>query len=336
MKRIFALAILILCAVTGVITLFTHSSAPPQLVAPRITVAEQPPRQEQARTAAPSAPTPVVPAQPETAQPALPEPPPVPVVPSTPATPEVAAPEPPEPPEQPTIDLSGLPAPLPPRRPRPPISDEPQPELSLSQMAKGSPIFIRIFKRENVLELWTRHEGRYRFVKKYPICAWSGALGPKQIVGDSQAPEGFYAVTKKQLNPNSAYHRAFNIGYPNAFDAQLGRTGSALMVHGACASVGCYAMTNTAIAEIYPIVEAALNGGQKAIPVHIFPFRMTVKALKAQETSPWYSFWTDLKTGYDRFEKARTPPTAFACKGRYVLDEKEAAKRGCQKITGWL
>lgn len=237
--------------------------------------------------------------------------------------------------QEPGTEIASLPPiiapPLPPVRPRDPL----EPEIKMSEFRMGSPVFIRIFKRENVLELWARHEGRYRLLKAYRICTWSGALGPKQQTGDYQAPEGFYSVTRKQLHPKSNYHRAFNLGYPNAYDRQLGRTGSALMVHGACASVGCYAMTDAGIAEIYPIVEAALKNEQKEIQVQVFPFRLSQATLKTMAKNPWYDFWKNLKEGYDRFEQTREPTQAYACKGRYVLSETEAKKDGCTRIAGW-
>lgn len=205
----------------------------------------------------------------------------------------------------------------------------------MSDFRMGSPVFIRIFKKESILEIWVHHEGRYRLLKIYPICTWSGALGPKQQEGDYQSPEGFYTVTKKQLNPASRYYRAFNIGYPNAYDRQLGRTGSALMVHGACASVGCYAMTDAGIGEIYPIVEAALKAGQKEIQIQIFPFRMTATALKTTEKHQWHGFWKNLKEGYDSFDRTREPPQAYACQGRYVFDRQKAEQSGCMRIAGW-
>ena len=139
----------------------------------------------------------------------------------------------------------------------------------------GDPVFVRIFKQEGQLELWLKKNGRYALYKTFPICKWSGRLGPKLKEADYQSPEGFYSVSAKQLNPHSNYYRAFNVGYPNAFDRQNGRTGGLVMVHGACKSVGCFAMTDRGIEEIYGFVEAALRAGQKEIPVHIFPFRMT-------------------------------------------------------------
>ena len=172
----------------------------------------------------------------------------------------------------------------------------------------GDPVFIRIFKKEAVLEVWMRTETSYEHLKDYAICAFSGYLGPKLQEGDRQAPEGFYSVKKYQLNPNSKFHLSFNLGYPNKYDHAHGRTGSFLMVHGNCVSDGCYAMTDEKITEIYALVEGALEKGQKYVQVHAFPFYMTQENLDIYEGSEWYDFWTNLKEGYDYFEAEKLPP----------------------------
>lgn len=213
----------------------------------------------------------------------------------------------------------------------------------------GSPVFVRIFKREGVLELFVRQSGRYALKKTYHICKMSGRVGPKVKNGDYQAPEGFYSVTARQLNPKSQYHLAFNVGYPNAFDRQNGRTGSAIMVHGDCVSIGCFAMTNKGIEEIYGYVAAALKNGQREVPVHIFPFRMTESAIARESgggfaalfaardadstggTTQWSEFWREIKKGYDLFERTGEPPLAYACKGHYAF----SPGPGCQRIAGW-
>ncbi len=210
----------------------------------------------------------------------------------------------------------------------------------------GDPVFVRIFKQEGQLELWLKKSGRYSLYKTFPICKWSGRLGPKLKEADYQSPEGFYSVSAKQLNPRSNYYRAFNVGYPNAFDRQNGRTGGLVMVHGACKSVGCFAMTDRGIEEIYGFVDAALRAGQKEIPVHIFPFRLT-EANIARETGSggwlsfvsgggsyqqWAGFWKNLKEGYDIFEKSGEPPVAFACGDHYEFDNGSAS---CRRVAGW-
>ena len=183
----------------------------------------------------------------------------------------------------------------------------------------GAPVYLRIFKKESELELWLKKDGRYVRFANYPICRWSGRLGPKLKEGDRQAPEGFYTVSRGQLNPNSRWHKSFNLGFPNAFDRAHGRTGSFLMVHGGCSSIGCYAMTNPVIDEIWKLVTTSLANGQSRFHVHVFPFRMTDRNLRRHQ-GEWQPFWKDLKTGHDLFEKSQLPPVVSVCRGRYVFE----------------
>jgi murein L,D-transpeptidase YafK len=192
--------------------------------------------------------------------------------------------------------------------------------LAARGVSLGAPIYIRIFKLESELELWVQKDGRFVRLASYPICLWSGRLGPKLKEGDRQAPEGFYTVSAEQLNPNSRWHRSFNLGYPNAFDRAHGRTGSFLMVHGGCLSIGCYAMTDSVVDEIWRLVTAALDNGQAQFAVHVFPFRMTERNLRLRRGYQWESFWADLKRGYDLFEQAKVPPVVSVCNGRYVFE----------------
>jgi murein L,D-transpeptidase YafK len=209
-------------------------------------------------------------------------------------------------------------------------------ELGDKGFALGNEAHVRIFKREHALELWLKGAGeRFALFKSYPICTYSGGLGPKLAEGDRQAPEGFYRVAYKQLNPNSRHHLAFNLGFPNAFDQELGRTGSYLMVHGGCSSIGCYAVGDEQVDEIYAVVEAALGAGQREVDVSIFPFRLTDTALAAEAGSNWLPFWQNLKQGSDLFEATGTPPKVAACKGEYVFGDTALAP-GCTPITGWV
>lgn len=191
--------------------------------------------------------------------------------------------------------------------------------LSEQNLAAGLPILIRIFKREFELEVWMKRDGRFQRFATYPICVWSGTLGPKLREGDGQAPEGFYSVDAGALNPNSRYFRSFNVGYPNAFDAAQGRTGSLIMVHGNCASVGCFAMTDAQMGEIWQLVTAALDGGQKRFQVQIYPFRLSEERLQAYRTHPAFVFWQTLKAGYDAFEAESLPPRVRVCNGKYAF-----------------
>ncbi|MCB1049241.1 MAG: murein L,D-transpeptidase [Acidobacteria bacterium] len=186
----------------------------------------------------------------------------------------------------------------------------------------GAPVFLRLFKHESVLELWIQTQaGTYRRFANYPICRFSGELGPKQKEGDQQAPEGFYATTPGLMNPYSSYHLSFNVGYPNAFDRSLGRTGSLIMIHGSCVSIGCFAMTDAGIEEIYTLVEAALLKGQKAVPIHIFPFKFSPENWEILGQDQWNPFWRDLEKAYEAFEKQRIPPKIRIKNTRYVVEE---------------
>jgi len=193
--------------------------------------------------------------------------------------------------------------------------------LDVLSAKMGYPIFIRIFKEEALLEVWIDTGIEYEHLKDYSICAYSGHLGPKLKEGDRQAPEGFYKVRKRQLNPNSKYHLSFNLGYPNAYDRKYKRTGSFLMVHGNCVSIGCYAMTDEKIEEIYALVKTALNQGQKHVNVHAYPFRMTSANMNLYEGNNWYEFWVNLKEGYDYFESEKIPPKIKIENKRYEVYE---------------
>lgn len=193
--------------------------------------------------------------------------------------------------------------------------------LGKKEMRVDQPIFVRIFKEESELEIWKqRDDGRFYHFKTYPICNWSGDLGPKTKQGDRQAPEGFYRVPRHQMNPNSNYHLAFNLGYPNAYDRAHRRTGEFLMVHGKCKSAGCYAMTDGLMEEIYGLARESLSGGQEAFEVHAYPFRMTDENMARHRSSPHYAFWQTLKEGYDYFELTRIPPTIAVCERRYLVN----------------
>ncbi len=188
-------------------------------------------------------------------------------------------------------------------------------------MTAGEPVMIRIFKGESELELWMRKDGRFALLAVYPICKWSGSLGPKITEGDRQSPEGFYSIGVTQLHKKGRWPRSLDIGYPNTFDRAHERTGSYILVHGGCTTTGCYAMTNPMMEEIYALSEAALKGGQDRIPVHVFPFRMTQENLAARAGSEWGSFWMSLKSGYDLFERTRIPPQVAVCEKQYVVTE---------------
>jgi len=188
-------------------------------------------------------------------------------------------------------------------------------------MDLNSPILVRIFKQEAELEVWKQdRDGRFALLKTYPICRWSGDLGPKVREGDRQAPEGFYTISPGQMNPQSAYYLSFNTGYPNAFDQALGRTGSQLMVHGDCSSRGCYAMTDEQIAEIYSLGRESFFGGQRAFQLQAFPFKMTPVNMAKHRNNPNMAFWKMIKEGYDHFEVTKQEPKVDFCEKKYVFN----------------
>lgn len=192
--------------------------------------------------------------------------------------------------------------------------------LSAAGVKLGTPVLVRIFKREFELEVWLKTGDRFKRFETYPICKWSGQLGPKVRQGDRQAPEGFYTVDSKALNPNSRWYRSFNLGFPNTHDRALRHTGSFIMVHGGCSSIGCYAMTNAQMAEIWNIIKPALDGGQKRFQVQVFPFRMTQDNLASRAGTTDADFWQSLKPGYDLFEQTGVPPRVSVCNKRYAFE----------------
>jgi murein L,D-transpeptidase YafK len=196
----------------------------------------------------------------------------------------------------------------------------------------GQPALIRVFKQEAMLEVWMKRGERFERVFTYPICKWSGALGPKLQEGDGQSPEGYYFASAKQLLPSSRHHRAINTGFPNRFDAALGRTGTVLMIHGSCSSIGCYAMTDPAIDDIYRIADAALLNGQSAIPLHLYPFRMTSENLSRNAHQKWIGFWRNLAEGDGVFAATGLPPPVWACGGKYHF---AGTPENCQKVVAW-
>lgn len=189
------------------------------------------------------------------------------------------------------------------------------------KMDARSPILIRIFKEESTLEVWKQNrEGRFALLQTFDICKWSGELGPKVKEGDRQAPEGFYEITPGLMNPNSSYHLAFNMGFPNAYDRSHNRTGTHLMVHGACSSRGCYAMTDPQIEDIYALARDSFKGGQRSFQVQAFPFRMTAENMARHNDSPHMDFWRMLKVGYDHFEVTKQAPKIDVCEKQYVFN----------------
>ena len=192
--------------------------------------------------------------------------------------------------------------------------------LRQKKMPKYSPIVMRVFKEEAELEVWKQDtSGLFQLLKTYPICRWSGDLGPKLHEGDRQAAEGFYTITPELMNPNSNYYLAINVGFPNSFDKANKRDGSLLMIHGDCSSSGCYAMTDEQISEIYALARDSLSG-RPSFQVQAYPFRLTPANLARHRTSPNLAFWKMLKIGNDHFETTHLEPKVDVCNRLYVFD----------------
>lgn len=194
-------------------------------------------------------------------------------------------------------------------------------EIKSKGFSQEDAVLVRIFKEESELEIWKRKSsGQYALFKTYPICRWSGKLGPKTKTGDRQAPEGFYQVNMGLLNPKSQYYLSFNLGYPNRLESALGYTGEALMVHGACSSSGCFAMTDPQVAELYAMVQTAMKSGQRSFQVQAYPFRMTAANMTPHAGDRNTRFWRNLKQGYDAFESTRREVGVSVCEGRYQFN----------------
>ena len=206
-----------------------------------------------------------------------------------------------------------------------PISPKTLALMQQIDTSQSSPVLIRTYKKEAEFEIWKmKTDGRYALLKTYPMCRWSGQLGPKTREGDRQVPEGFYPITPGQMNPNSNYYLSFNVGYPNAYDRAFGRTGGTIMVHGACSSAGCFSMTDAQIAEIYAIAREAFNGGQREIQMQSYPFHMTAENLAKHRLDPNIDFWKQLKNGSDHFEVTKAEPQVGVCAKHYVFGAQES------------
>jgi murein L,D-transpeptidase YafK len=201
----------------------------------------------------------------------------------------------------------------------------------------SSPVLFRAYKKEAVFEIWKqKSDGQYALLKSYPMCRWSGQLGPKKREGDRQVPEGFYTIAPGQMNPNSHYYLSFNVGYPNAYDRAWDHGGGSIMVHGICSSAGCFSMTDPQIEEIYAIARESFNAGQREIQFQSYPFRMTAENLAKERLDPNIAFWKELKNGYDHFQVTKQEVPVVVCDRRYVFGAKaqgEVSGRGaCPRL----
>ncbi len=202
-----------------------------------------------------------------------------------------------------------------------PLSPEMLALMDKKGVTKEAPVLIRTFKKEAEFEIWKmKADGRYALLRTYPMCRWSGQLGPKTREGDRQVPEGFYKITPSQMNPNSSYYLSFNVGYPNAYDRVWGHDGGSIMVHGACSSAGCFSMTDKQIDEIYAVARDGFSGGQQAIQMQSYPFHMTAENMAKYRSDPNIVFWKQLKEGSDHFEVTKQDVQVGVCARHYVFD----------------
>jgi murein L,D-transpeptidase YafK len=202
-----------------------------------------------------------------------------------------------------------------------PISSATLAKMEALDTTPSSPTVIRTYKKEAELEIWKmKSNGEYALLKTYPMCRWSGQLGPKKREGDMQVPEGFYSIAPGQMNPNSHYYLAFNVGYPNAYDRAYGRSGGNVMVHGVCSSAGCFSMTDEQVADIYAIARDSFAGGQREIQLQSYPFHMTAENMAKFRLDPNIDFWKNLKDGSDHFEVTKNEPSVLVCGKHYVFD----------------
>ena len=210
-----------------------------------------------------------------------------------------------------------------PRRAQTPQSERLIEHNRSASVSNDSPVLLRIFKEERVLELWRQHkDGRFVRVSTIEICKVSGGLGPKRRYGDLQGPEGFYEITASSLNPLSREWLSINTGYPNQFDRANRATGDSVMIHGGCRSVGCYAIEDGPIQELYAAVRDALSAGQRTIQLQIYPFRMGYWNWKLHEQDQHAEFWQQLKAGYDRFEQTNQPLDIRIERNRYIVNNR--------------
>lgn len=173
-------------------------------------------------------------------------------------------------------------------------------------------LYLRAFKKEEILEVWikSKTETKYRKLETYDFCKTSGVLGPKRKEGDRQIPEGFYLIS--HYNPKSNFLLSLKVNYPNKADKILSDSttpGNDIYIHGGCQTVGCIPITDDKIQEVYLLSVLAKQEG-KSIPIHIFPFKMTEKNLnKNLKTFPEHqTLWDSLKIGFDFFENNKTIP----------------------------
>jgi len=191
-------------------------------------------------------------------------------------------------------------------------------------------LYLRSFKFDRQLEVWVKDDARstFKLFKTYKVCMQSGTMGPKRMEGDYQVPEGFYYIN--EFNPNSNYHLALGLNYPNASDKLLSdslRPGNSIYIHGSCVSTGCIPITDFPIEELYVMATEVKDAGQDFIPVHVFPIKYNVKksfeylAQATKENQSLQAFAVSLKGAFDYFEARKQLPVILVNKkGQYIIN----------------
>lgn len=191
-------------------------------------------------------------------------------------------------------------------------------------------LYLRSFKYDRQLEVWVKDDNKaaFKLFKTYKVCMQSGTMGPKRMEGDYQVPEGFYYIN--EFNPNSNYHLALGLNYPNASDKLLSdslRPGNSIYIHGSCVSTGCIPITDFPIEELYVMATQVKEQGQDFIPVHVFPIKYNVKKsfeylnAATKENQSLHTFAISLKGAFDYFEaKKQLPVILVNKKGQYIIN----------------
>jgi hypothetical protein len=180
------------------------------------------------------------------------------------------------------------------------------------------------YKKERDVEVWASAKagGELKHVATYKVCYASGGQGPKRREGDYQVPEGFYELD--YYNSHSLFYLSMRVNYPNASDRILGKKGKLggdIMIHGNCVSIGCLAMSDERIQELW-IMTKAMDDRKKRVAVYLFPARELDTLIAGESSVELKEFWTNLKTGLDLFRKApRRLKVRVDGKGRYGFGE---------------
>jgi len=182
-------------------------------------------------------------------------------------------------------------------------------------------LIIRAFKREKAMELWAADEPNQPHIRlrRYMIAAWSGELGPKRREGDGQVPEGLYEIDR--FNPSSQFHLSMRLNYPNASDrvfADKDNPGTDIYIHGSDVSIGCMAMTDRVIEELYLACYESSTASNRRVQVLVLPYKG--KAPAGMWPGEMVSLWEQLFAISNRFDETHVlPRVRITADGAYVL-----------------